>query len=336
MPAVYEENITQRQITKPQPVFSSLGLVIPFQPSMWDDRSIHSVLSYTMEIVETKLRDRYSAECTDKVLARLEKLFAQLNLNTHRKSLAVMLTPGEEKVIYLNFPVKPVVFFSRSVVLLDLVSNIQREPDFYFFVLNDGSARLYEYYNKHLSKVYEQNYETNTNQFYENASGVIKLLNSKNEKPVFVTGSPHLVEGLCKSSSFPQIIFKKLYQAAAFSDEIIQSLTIEITSQWSYWQSKFLTGRILIDQKAGSLISKIDAVLQALCKKADGLLLIDKRLKKQLYKSGTDNDIVTISKELINQIEHFLVRGNRIEITESGLLKDMGGIVLLRNKASFF
>lgn len=334
MPAVYEENIIKRQITKPRPVFSSLGLVIPFQPSMWDEKSIQAVLNYAMEIVETKLKDRYSAECTDKVLARLEKLFAKLNFNTHRKSLAVIHTPDEEKVIYLDFPVKPVVFFSRSVSLLDLVSSIQREPDFYFLVLNGGRARLYEYYNKHLSKVYEQNHETNADHLYKNTFGVIELLNSKNEKPVFVTGSPHLVEGFCKSSSFPQIIFKKLYQAAAFSDEIIQPLATEIISQWSYWQSKFITGRILIAQKAGSLIYNIDAVLQALHRKADGLLLMDKRLKKQLYKSGAGNDIVNISKELINQIEHFLARGNRIEITETGLLKDLGGIVLLHDKKS--
>jgi coenzyme F420-reducing hydrogenase delta subunit len=331
MPTLFKENITQKQIALPRPAFSSLGLVIPFQPSMWNEKSINEVLDYALEIVQTKLKERYSIECTHKVLGRLKKVFARLNLNTHRKSLAIILTNEEEKVIHLDFPVRPVVFFSNAVSMLDLAANIEREPGFYFLVLNNNRLRSYEFYNNKLNKVYEQNDEKNVDHLLEKASGIIELLNSKNEKPVFVTGSPELVEGFYKSSSFPQIIFKKLHQGVAFSDDVMKFLTAEISGKWSYWQSKFLTGRILIDQKAGSLISKTDAVLQALRKKEDGLLLIDKRLKKQLYNCITGNAIINTTAELTNLVENFLVRGNRIEITETGLLKDMGGIVLLRN-----
>lgn len=330
MPAVYEENITTRKITKLRPVFSSLVLVIPFQPSMWDENSIQSVLSYTMEIVQTKMKGRYSDECSNKVLARLEKLFAQLNFNTHRKSLAVMLTPGEEKAIYLSFPVKPIVFFNESVSLLDFVSNIKQEADFYYLVLNKGSASLYDYNNKHIGKVYEQNNVANALNLYKNASGVIELLNSKNEKAVFVTGSPNLVERFCNSAYYSKNYFTLLYDAAPFSDEIIQTLVKEITCHWRYWQSKFIAGRVMLAQKANSLISNTETVLQALRKSADGLLLMDKHFKHQLQKSYRTGSVVfQKAGELISQIEKFLTRGNRIEITETGLLKDLGGIVLL-------
>lgn len=356
MPAVYEENITQRKtthsksksisavyggniikipISKPKLVFSSLGLAIPFQPSMWDEKSIQSVWNNAIEIVKTKLKGRYSEECTNTVLTRLEKLFPRLNFNTHRKSLAIILTPGEERLIYLNFPVKPVLFFSKSVSLLDLAANMQQEADFYYFVLNEGSVCLYDYNNKQLRKVYEQTNETCPVNLFKNASNVIELLNSKNEKPVFVTGRPNMVEGFCNCSSYSKRFFTLLYHASPFSNEIIQSFVKEITRHWNNWQSKFIVGRVLLAQKANVHISNTEAVLQALRKSADGLLLMDKHLKHQLQKSSkTGNVIFQIADELISQIENFLVRGNRIEITETGLLKDMGGIVLLRNTAS--
>ena len=334
MPYVFEKHIVKKKISRPGKVFSSLGLAIPFQPSMWDEKYIQSVWKNAIEIVKTKLKGRYSDGCTNTILTRLEGLFTKLNFNTHRKSLAVILTPAEEKVIYLSFPVKPVVFLGKSVSLLDLAANMQPEADFYYFVLNEGSVSLYDYNDKQLRKVYEQNNESCPVNLFKNASNVTELLNSKNEKPVFVTGSPNMVEEFCNCSSYSKRFFRLLYHSSPFSNKITQSLVNDITVHWSYWQSKFIKGKILIAQKAGTLIFNIDAVLKALGKCADGLLLVDKYLKHQLQKSKIANNIFHSATELLFQLEKFLVRGNRIEITETGLLKDMGGIVLLPDTAS--
>ena len=336
MPLLREGNIAARKVNKALPVFSSLGLAIPFQPSMWDEKSIEAAWKNTIQIVQAKINGRYSAECTGKVITRLGKLFVKLNFNTHQKSLAVILTPDEEKLFYLSYPVKPVVFSGSSVSLLHLAANLQEEAGFYYFVLNNNSASLYDYNNKQLLKVYEQNNETNAGKLYKNATAIIQLLNSKNEKPVFVTGSPNLVENFCISGYYRANYFTMLYDIAPYSTEIIRSIVKEITMHWGYWQSKFTAGRVLLAQKANALVSNIEAVLQALRKSTDGLLLIDKRLKRQLQNPNINiscNTFFKIADELLHQIEKFLGRGNRIEITETGLLKGLGGIVLLSNIA---
>lgn len=354
-PAIYEENISpfkllmykptpvsvlqeektmMRKAVKQLPVFTSLGLIIPFQPSLWDDKSIEAAWQNAIQIAQAKMNGRYSAECIAKVITRLGKLFAKLNFNTHRKSLAVILTPDEEKLIYLSYPVKPVVFSVRAISLLDLAANLQQEAEFYYLVLNKDYASLYDYNSKQLRKVYEQNNETCPVNLFKNASNTIELLNSKYEKPVFVTGSPNLVEGFCNSSSYSKHFFTLLYHASPFSNEIIHSLVKEITVHWSYWHSKFIKAKIIIAQKAGMLISNIDAVLKALGKCADGLLLVDKQLRHQLQKTSITGGLFQLADEFMRQLEKFLVRGNRIEITETGLLKDMGGVVLLQGNKS--
>lgn len=329
-PVLQEEKTMMRKAAKQLPVFSSLGLIIPFQPSMWDEKSIEAAWQHAIQIVQAKMNGRYSAECTAKVITRFAKLFARLNFNTHRESLVVILTPDEERLIYLSYPVKPVVFSGKSVSLLDLAANIQQEADFYYLVLNKDYASLYDYNSKQLRKVYEQNNETCPVTLFKKASNTIELMNSKYEKPVFVTGRPNLVEGFCNSSSYSEHFFTLLYHASPFSNEIIQSLVKEITSHWRYWQSKFIKRKILIAQKSGMLISNIDAVLKALGKCADGLLLVDKHIKHQLQKTSKTGGLFQLADEFMQQLEKFLARGNRIEITESGLLKDMGGIVLLQ------
>ena len=123
---------------------------------------------------------------------------------------------------------------------------------------------------------------------------------------------------------------------APFDEEIIKPPVKEIISHWNYWQSKFIIDRIMITKKADVLIAEIEAVLQALRNSGDGLLLIDKRLKQQLYKSRRANALFNTADELMNQVERFLIRGNRIEITETGLLQEFGDIVLLQHKPSDF
>ena len=59
-------------------------------------------------------------------------------------------------------------------------------------------------------------------------------------------------------------------------------------------------------------------------------------LKQQLYKSRRANALFYTKDELMNQVERFLTRGNRIEITETGMLKEFGDIVLLPYKPSPF
>jgi hypothetical protein len=330
IPELQENNVTARQINKTCTTFSSIGLAIPFQPTMWDEKSVHSVCNNAIELVTSKLKGRYSEEFTNTILARLEKLLSKLNYDTHRKSLAIILTPDEEKVFYLSFPVKPIVFLRKSVSLLDLAANMQQESHFYYLVLEEENACLYEYNDKQLRKVYEQNNEPASANIFKNASNTIELLNSKYERPVFVTGSPNMVENFCNSIPYSKQFFILLYQAAPFSTEIVESLINEITVHWSYWQSKFTKTKIFVAKEAGSLISHFDAVLRALDKCADGLLLVDKHLKQQLQKSTPADTLFQMTDEFMQQLEKFLVRGNRIEITEKGLMKDMGGIVLLQ------
>ena len=206
--------------------------------------------------------------------------------------------------------------------------------------MKENNATLYEYHHNNLRRVYIKKQspglgeKTNPADMFKHISQAINLLNNENEKPVFVTGSPNVVELFCNSPYYSAIFFTMLYEVAPFYEKIRKSLAREISSRWDYWQSKFIAGRITIAQKANCLISNSEVVLKALSLSADGWLLLDKNLKRELHKSGRVNAFINKPHGLMNQIERFLSRGNRIETTEAGLLKDFGGIILLQNNQS--
>lgn len=326
-----EEAITKKTIL-PATVISSLGFAMPFQPSMWDDKSINAVLVYITNIIETKLKGKYSDKCTEDMLARIKELFSRLNFNTHRKSLVVLLCPVSEKIFYLNFPVRLFVSVNSYVSILDLVSGIKRETDFYLSVIDEEKITCYEHFNRHLNKVYEQKADqvsAGLNKESSKASAVIAFMNSQYQQPVFITGDRQQVQAFQRVAPFPEIIYEIIRPAGQYGPETMQSIVTGITDKWSYWLSKFIVGRVVLAQKNNTLIFHYEAVLRALRKSTDGLLLLDRRLKKQLQKPKTGNTGFQNADELFYQIERFVHRGNRLEITEPFLLNDWGGIVLI-------
>jgi hypothetical protein len=139
----------------------------------------------------------------------------------------------------------------------------------------------------------------------------------------------------CNKQDCPSNYFPMPDQELPFYLKNIQSLVKVITRQWIYWRSKFITNTINTCKTEG-YISHTDGVIQALSKGADGLLLIDKQQKQQLLKIANTKSTVVKNETFINLIQKFLSRGNWIEFTTPGLLKDFGGIVLLNNTSSLF
>jgi len=330
------------KITRTNKSALSLGLVLPFNPCMQNEKTIKYILGDSEKRVQIMLNGTSDQAYTNNIFVRLQKILSKLNYNSHCRSIAVLITPYEEKVIYLNFLVKPVIYLNKYLSLLELTANADRQPDFYYLDLQQNHAKLYEYHHKQLHKVYATKQDSGLNEknnpetLFKQVSQTITRINGNNETPVFITGNTDLVELYYNSSYYSSIFFSLLDKVAPLGEEIMNRHVKEIISQWNYWRSKFIIERIILTQKSTVLIAGLDAVLKALHHSVDGLLLIDKSLNQQLYKSLRTNTLFNSADELMNQVECFLKRGSRIEITETGLLKEFGDAVLLQRKPSHF
>jgi hypothetical protein len=321
----------------------SLGLVIPFQPSMADMSTIKGILNYTLEVVQIKLEGTYETGEIKAVIDRLKRIFSKLNYNSHRKSVAIIIEGEEEKVIYLNYSGKPVVYFKDPFSLLDLVADSVRNPEFEILVLNNQGADLYEYFNNSLHKVFAQKEDAcldskNAEEcLLQRISNIIKLVNKKNDKPVFIfSQNEQQTNKFCELFPYKEIVFKINVAEKQDASSTIHLLTKKITSQWGYWQNKLVHGQISIAKKSQSLFIHLASVMKALKQSNDGLLLIDSYMKEEIHKNLEDEKLFVATQNLAGEIEKFLARGNRIEITEGGLLENLGGIALIKENHSKF
>ncbi len=325
------------------PGFCSLGLVIPFQPSMVDSKTIHQVLSYTLEIVQTKLENKYESEEIRFITERLKKIFSRLNFNSHRKSVAIMIREGDEKIIYLNYSGTPVFFFDDAFSLLDLVGQSARNPEFELLVFSKNGAALYEYFNNSLHKVFTQteessaNLKNGTDSIMQRISHILQQVNKKNDKPIFIySQNEQQTNKFCKFFPYSEIVFKLTISLERDDTDEIKLLTEKINHQWKYWQNNLVRGQISIAKRYQSLYSHLNSVIKALKHSSDGLLLVDEFMKDEIHNSLSDQTHSEAVEKLTGEIEKFLARGNRIEITGGGLLDLFGGIALIRESESTF
>ena len=332
---VYEEYPILSRVKKPFTKQSKLSFVMPFQPSMWNEHGIKSALSQITILASAKLRNKYIAKDAENILGRLQRLFRTLNFYTHSKSVALILSKESEKIIYLNFPVQVFISCDRSISILNLAVG-QPETDFYIVVINIDKIVLYEHVNCHINKLYEQqSNETSRNAGIDagkKISSVLAYMTDMYQKPVFIIGTREQLSSIKWVSPFPETTFEIIKPAASNSADAIQIIVKEIIVRWQYWLSGFHLININRAAKNDSLIFSSEKVFEALCKNAGGLLLIEKRLKKELYKRADFFSQYQGDNNFICQIEKFLSRGNRLKFKENGLLKNWGGIVLLPEK----
>jgi len=320
-----------------------LGLVIPFQPSIVERKTIQIIFEYALDLVQLKLESKFLQPEINRVVKRLENIFCRLNYNSHRKSVAIILEGDEERIIYLNYSGRLVFQFNETFSLLDLVGSATQNPEFELLVFQNDGAELYEYFNHSLHRVFVQtcNFRDGkqeiNNRLVSRISNILKQTNSKNEKPIFLYSvDGQSAEEFCRNFCFSEITFKIHLRKDEETASTVELLVEKIMTQWKYYQNKLIKGQIKIAKKADLLISELTNVLTSLKNDDDGLLLMDSFMKDEIHTKSTEIHFQAAAQKLNNKIEKFLARGNRIEIAEGGLLGELEGIALIKDEGPAF
>jgi hypothetical protein len=312
--------------------FTAMGLVMPFYPCMWNKETTVAALNNAIYLVQAKMSGKFTSACIDSTISVLRSLFLQLDVNTHKQSLAIRWTAAGITVMYLNFPVRPVLIFGKSVSLLECAVNKPPEKDFYLLVFDIIHTSIYQYTRGHITRVIVRP-AGNPPGPSGNMAMIFDLLDSRHITPVFITGIPQLAKNFY--NKYGRDLFFYLPPAtASFSAEVIRQLSEDIAAKWEDWHSKFLMGKIRVAHKTNHLVCGAGLVLHALKHLKDGILLLDKKLKHLLLGPARDNNIFPVRTDLLLQVDKFIERGNLVEVIHPGFLRDFGGILLLsENKA---
>ena len=137
---LYKEELPVLNAVKCQPCVS---VIMPFDPKMVHKTEIVHSFKIAAARVSRELNENFRKEVADKVLVKLKNIIEHLDYNTHKKSVAIYVSPVVEKIYYLNIPVGEKVMIDTSFEIRDIVHNKKEEHKFLLLVISATREKIY-------------------------------------------------------------------------------------------------------------------------------------------------------------------------------------------------
>ena len=93
--------------------------------------------------VEQELLENYPDEMGFLVMHKLRAIIKNLNFNTHKKSIAIYVSPVFEKVLYLDIAVEEKIIIDESFEIRDLVYSKKQLHKYLVLLLSGKESRMY-------------------------------------------------------------------------------------------------------------------------------------------------------------------------------------------------
>lgn len=132
-----------REIMFSQQYRPSVSVIMPFEPKMSLKTELSQSLKYASDKVRLELFENYPAEVANLVIQKLESIIRNLNYNTHKKSIAIYVSPVFEKVLYLDLSVEEKIIIDNSFEIRDLVYSKKQLHKYLVLLLSSHESRIY-------------------------------------------------------------------------------------------------------------------------------------------------------------------------------------------------
>ena len=137
-------------ISEPKPVKNDfcqhvpgVSIILPFEPKMTLKCELELVFKSVLQRIEFSLTNNYSAESAILVFSKLQVLIRNLNYFTHKRSIAIFVSPLFEKVLYLDFQVEEKIAITDALGIRDVLFCRKLTVKFILLLLNSTASKMY-------------------------------------------------------------------------------------------------------------------------------------------------------------------------------------------------
>ena len=121
----------------------AVSIIMPFEPKMSLAADLHIAILKAVEKVEKQLAENFPDEMSDIVRQRLKVIIKSLNFHTHKKSIAIFVSPVFEKVLYLDMAVVEKIKVDQTFELRELLYSKQQLPEYLVLLVSNHESRMY-------------------------------------------------------------------------------------------------------------------------------------------------------------------------------------------------
>jgi hypothetical protein len=308
---------------------------------------------------------QFSADQALPVLNKLQHAIQNLNYNTHKKSVAIFVSPGTEKVFYLDLEVEEKIMIDDSFAIRDLVYSKKGNLQYLIFLLSSKSSKMYLGNATNLTLIKSnaradaveserdmpemvsnfsdplKHQEILLNKFVRQMDEGLSLILKAYPLPVFVMGVKRVLGHFKEISKNEKSIVEYIHSNCeeASQEEILQAMSPHIEN-WKHIKQGAILKDIEAARSDGRLVSGMREVWQAAAHKNGRLLIVEKDFAyrgrkddhpQKLYKEDSDSNDRFFVKDAVDEVMgKILENGGDVEFIDNGLLEDCGHIALIR------
>jgi hypothetical protein len=342
----------------------AVSIIMPFEPKMSLKTEITQSLKFAADKVEQELQENYPDEMSTLVMQKLKAIYKNLNFNTHKKSIAIFVSPVFEKVLYLDIAVEEKIIVDESFEIRDLVYSKKQLHKYLVLLLSSNESRIYlgnsETFVRIVSNTSKSvamendapervanfsdlanHKEILMNKFLQHIDNGLDIILNAYHLPLFVLGVDRILGHFKKLTRHTSAVIEYVHgnYEEATTDELKKILQPYITD-WQKVKQKDLLNQLEEAAGKNKLAVGMREVWREAMNQKGRLLVVEKNYMFAAEHGGTDNVIYKATepynkfsyiKDAVDDVmEKVLENGGDVEFVDEGVLKDYHHIALVQ------
>jgi hypothetical protein len=342
----------------------AVSIIMPFEPKMSLKTELVKSLKFAVDKVGQELQENYPDEMSTLVMQKLKGIFKNLNFNTHKKSIAIYVSPVFEKVLYLDIAVEEKIIVDESFEIRDLVYSKKQLHKYLVLMLSANESRIYlgntETFvrivsNTSQSVAFENDAPERVanfsdvadrkqilmNKFLHHIDNGLDIILNAYHLPLFVLGTDKIAGHFKKLTKHASAVIEYVhgnYEEAA-TDELKKILQPYI-SDWQKVKQKDLLNQLEEAAGKNKLATGMKEVWREAMNQKGRLLVVEKNYmfaaehgSKEgiIYKAIEPYNKFSYIKDAVDDVmEKVLENSGDVEFVDEGVLKDYNHIALVQ------
>lgn len=359
---IYQDLNEVLQTTHYRPAVS---IIVPFEPKMSLKAELMHTLKISTDNVEKELQKNYPEEITELVIRKLGTLISNLNFNTHKKSIAIYVSPVFEKVLYLDLAVEEKIIIDESFEIRDLVYCKKQAHRYLLLVLSAKKSEMFLGNSESFVRIITNSPESLNpdekdgpekvanfsdqsafkeklmEKFLHHIDNKLDLILKSYQLPLFVFGTERILGHFKKVTRHNASVIEYISgnYVGATELQLKEALTPHI-GDWTKIKQKKLLNELNEAINSKRLVYGMKDVWRQAMNHKGRLLLVEKNYmyaaehsseKENIYKAIEPYNKFSCIKDAVDDvIEKVLGNGGDVEFVEEGMLKDYHHIALIQ------
>lgn len=333
----------------------AVSIILPFNPKMTHKSEITHSLKCALDTANKILWAEYPQEVATLVTNKLKAITANLNYSTHKKSIAIYVSPVFEKVFYLDMEMEPTVNVGDTFDIKDLLESRKTLQDYLVLVLGGKECRILHGSNDSLQKIVSDvpstvyAYVNELPQKVSNFSDAdarkehvmekflhqmdisVGIILNAYQLPLFVLGTERLTGHFKKITNHAASVVSYIhgnYEHASVED--IQDILTPHISDWEHVRSADILHQLEEAENSKRLSSGIPEVWQQALLHKGKLLILERDYSYETANNIAFNKFSPVRDKVGDAIEKVLENGGDVAFVENGMLKNYDHIAMIQ------